>query len=80
QQKRRGLDFTLPQQLSPAWKLSTGYSYVKIQSKSSATAAYVNDAGNTQPNGYRLNLEYSQDKWDAGLMLRGSTGRDLSTF
>jgi len=79
-QKRRGLDFTLTQQLSPAWKLSTGYSYVKIQSKSSATAAYVSDAGNTQPNGYRLNLEYSQDKWDAGLMLRGATGRALSTF
>ena len=79
-QKRDGLDITLSRRLSPQWNVSAGYSYVKIQNQSNTETSYSEDPRNSQPNGYRLNVEYDQDKFNAGLTLRSVTGRDLSRF
>lgn len=80
QEKRQGLDITLTRQLSPQWNVSAGYSYVNIKSKADATSDYFADNSNSQPRGYRLNVQYDQDKWDAGLTLRSAAGRSLTHF
>ncbi|EGO65502.1 TonB-dependent receptor plug domain-containing protein [Acetonema longum] len=78
-EKRQGFDLNLSRQLSSQWSASAGYSYVQIQRKEDA-ADYASDPRNSQPNGYRLNLGYDQDKWSGGLTLKSATGRDLSAF
>ncbi|WP_371374736.1 TonB-dependent receptor plug domain-containing protein [Sporomusa aerivorans] len=79
-EKRRGVDISLTRQLSPQWSVSGGYSYVNIQSKSDTATQYSDDPRNSQPNSYRLNIEYDQDKWNSILTLRRATGRDLTKF
>lgn len=79
-QKREGLDISLTRQISPQWNVSGGYSFVKIQNKSNTDSAYSADPRNSQPNGYRLNLEYTQDKWNSNLTARSASGRDLTKF
>lgn len=79
-EKRRGLDITLSRRLSPQWNINAGYSYAKIERKEAASSDYINDISNSQPNGYRLNLQYSQDKWDGDLTVKNVSGRSLSSF
>nr|WP_322787915.1 TonB-dependent receptor [Pelosinus propionicus] len=79
-QKRQGLDINLTHQLSPHWSASAGYSYVKIKNKDADATDYSNDLSNSQPNGYRLGVQYDQDKWNAGLTVRAATGRSLEQF
>lgn len=78
-EKRQGLDLSLSHELSPQWKVGVGYAYNKTQIQDSS-GNYVNYTYNSQPNGYRLNVQYDQDKWDAGLTLRSVTGRSLEEF
>lgn len=77
-EERTGFDIDLSKQLSPQWNVSGGYSYVKIESTSARDATVANR--NSQPNGYRLNIEYDQDKWNSTLTVRRVTGRDLARF
>jgi vitamin B12 transporter len=79
-EKRQGLDLNLTRQLSSQWTVGAGYTYTKTEIKDSTSADYVDYARNTQPNGYRLNVQYDQDKWDASLTLRSATGRSLKEF
>ena len=79
-QKRHGFDIHLNHQLSPAWNVSAGYAYVQVREKGQGADSYRNYPTNNQPNGYRLNLEYSQDKWNGQIALRGATGRSLAAF
>lgn len=79
-EKRQGLDISLTKKLSPQWNISGGYAYVKIQSKTNTDATYSIDARNSQPNGYRFNVEYDQNKWNANMTLRQATGRKLTKF
>ena len=79
-EKRQGLDLNLSRQLSPQWNLGVGYTYSKTQIKDVGATAYTGDLYNSQPNGYRFNVQYDQDKWDAGLTLRSATGRSLAQF
>ena len=79
-QKRKGLDLSLTHQLSPQWSASASYSYVKIQNKNAGATDFSNDLSNSQPNGYRLGVQYDQDKWNAGLTLRAASGRSLEQF
>ena len=67
-------------QLSPHWSASASYSYVKIQNKNAGATDFSNDLSNSQPNGYRLGVQYDQDKWNAGLTLRAASGRSLEQF
>jgi len=78
-EKRQGLDLNLTRQLSPQWNVGVGYTYTKIEMKDN-TPDYVAYAPNTQPNGYRVNVQYDQDKWDASLTLRSATGRSKTEF
>ncbi|BBB92137.1 MAG TPA: TonB-dependent receptor [Methylomusa anaerophila] len=80
EQKRSGLDLSLKRQLSPQWQIAAGYSYVKVEEKEHGAGSYQDDINNSQPNGYRLSLQYGQDKWNADLSLRGATGRNLKAF
>lgn len=80
EQKRRGLDLTLKHKLSSQWQMTAGYSYVKVEEKEQGSNRYQNDVNNSQPNGYRLGIQYGQDKWNADLNLRGATGRSVAAF
>lgn len=80
EQKRRGLDLTFMHKLSDQWSASAGYSYVKVENKEANETEYTNDPNNSQPNGYRVNVQYTQDEWDAGLTLRAARGRSLTRF
>jgi vitamin B12 transporter len=79
-QKRRGLDINLVHTLSPQWDVSIGYVYSKIEEEATGTTGYSNYDKNSQPNGYNLGLQYTQDKWNADLNLRAATGRSLAYF
>lgn len=82
--KRRGLDISLKRRLSPQWQLSAGYSYVKVEEEESGTVpnSYPKreEINNNEPHGYRLGLQYEQDKWSADFTLRGATGRSSRAF
>jgi vitamin B12 transporter len=80
QEKRQGLDLNLSRQLSPQWNVGVGYTYNKTKIKDVGYSDYVADPYNSQPNGYRLNVQYDQDKWDASLTLRSATGRNKAQF
>ncbi|HEY3426559.1 MAG TPA: TonB-dependent receptor [Negativicutes bacterium] len=75
--KRRGLDLSLKRRLSPQWQVTAGYSYVKVEEQGATEREEFN---NNEPHGYRLGLQYGQDKWDADFTLRGATGRNLQAF
>ncbi|SCM81448.1 Vitamin B12 transporter BtuB [uncultured Sporomusa sp.] len=79
-EKRHGGEISLTHELSPQWNVSVGYSYVKIKIKEKDELDYHEDPDNAQPQGYRLQVGYNQDKWNAGVTLRGATGRDLKAF
>lgn len=79
-EKRQGLDLNLTRELSPQWTIGLGYTYAKTEIKDSASTSYESDTRNSQPNGYRLSVQYAQDKWDAGLTLRSATGRSLEEY
>lgn len=80
EQKRSGLDISLTKQLPPYWNVTAGYAYVQVKNKDQGDADYYLNPANGQPNGYRLNLQYECDKWDAGLALRGASGRSLEAY
>ncbi len=80
QEKRQGLDLNLSRQISPQWNVGVGYTYNKTKIKDVGYSDYVADPYNSQPNGYRLNVQYDQDKWDASLTLRSATGRNKEEF
>ncbi len=80
EEKKKGFDITLSRRLSPAWQASVGYYYVKIQDKQQGASDFIDNPDNSQPNGYRFNLNYNQDKWEAALALRGASGRNLQAF
>ncbi|MGL5513430.1 MAG: TonB-dependent receptor plug domain-containing protein, partial [Sporomusa sp.] len=75
--KRRGLDISLRHRLSSQWQVSAGYSYVKVEEHGATKREEIN---NNEPNGYRLGLQYEQDKWNADFALRGATGRSTQAF
>lgn len=79
-QKKVGADLTLSHQLTPDWKISGGYSYLRIENKDGDAADYSKDLTNNQPHGYHLKLQYDQMNWDAGLTMRGASGRNLENF
>lgn len=79
-EKRQGLDLNLSRQLSPQWNLGIGYTYNKTEIKNDESTPYIADTYNSQPNGYRLNVQYDQDKWDGSLTLRSATGRSLEQY
>lgn len=79
-QKKQGLDLSVTHPLSRSWDLTAGYSYLQIQEASNGSSDYQADKTNSQPNAYRLDLHYHQNKWDVSLLGRGASGRSLDTF
>lgn len=79
-EKRQGLDLVLSRTLSPQWSVSAGYSYTQVIVKKPTDPDSHLDINNTQPNGYNLGVQYTQDKWNAGLTLRSATGRSLQGY
>ena len=79
-QKKRGLELEASHPLTPAWDVTAGYSYVKIEEDKEDGAGYQNDVRNSQPNAYRLGVRYHQDAWNVSVLGRGATGRSLDGF
>lgn len=80
EEKRSGFNLNLNKRLSPQWSLGAGYSYVKIETKDDGATSFTADPRNSQPNGYRLNAQYTQDRWSGDLTLRSASGRNLQNF
>lgn len=75
--KRTGLDLSVNHQLSPQWLFTLGYSYIKVKEQGATKREELN---NNEPHGYRLGLQYEQDKWLIDTMVRGASGRSLQAF
>lgn len=80
EQKRQGLDLSLTKKIAPFWSVTAGYSHVEVKNKDQGGVDYYTDTQNGQPNGYRLSAQYTQGKWDAGLALRGASGRSTAAY
>ena len=78
--KKQGADLELRRTLSPAWTVKTGYSYLKVEKKQQVDSSYTLDSDNAQPNGYRLGISYTQDKWSVDLDGTGASGRSTEKF
>ncbi|WP_371379131.1 TonB-dependent receptor plug domain-containing protein [Sporomusa aerivorans] len=79
-EKRRGLDLQLTKRLSDQWSVNTGYSYARIEKKSSSGDDYAADLLNSRPNGYTFGVKYFQDKWDGGVTLLAASGRSTKAY
>ena len=77
---KQGFEIAVQTALSPEWKLSAGYSWLKREIKDQYHSDWVNDPNNPAPNGYRLGVSYSKKAWDIGLNLTGASGRDTTKF
>lgn len=73
-EKRRGLELSFQQELSPMWSYDLGYSYI-LREATKSGAPMAADYGNIQPNGYRIGLHYTSGAWKANL--QGTIGSGL---
>ena len=78
-QRSDGFEFEVRTELSPNWKLSGAYSYLKVDDKS-GNNAYTRNLKNNQPNGYRFGLDYDRDAVAMNLTARGASGRSTDYF
>lgn len=76
-EKRRGLELTFKQKLSPMWSYDMGYSYAKREiDKNNGAGMVLQD--NLQPNGYKIGLHYNSGAWKANLL--GTIGSGLNEY
>jgi vitamin B12 transporter len=79
-QRKQGMEIEIRTELSPNWSILGAYSYLKIETRSSGSSQYVNDTNNSQPNGYKVGIDYTDAIWDIGITGRGASGRSLDKF
>ncbi len=79
-ERKRGLELSYRQTLSPAWSYELGYSYVYTEKDARDGNGYTWDNGNLQPNGYRIGVHYAKGPWKANLFGRYATGLDTGVY
>ena len=78
-QKKHGLEIDLHHKLSEHYYTELGYSYVHVEENQNNTG-YVDDAENSQPNGYRVKFGYTDDRWDVNVNGQSATGLSEERF
>lgn len=73
-EKRRGMELSFKQEISPMWSYDLGYSYIKREATKQGSPMAV-DTSNLQPNGYRIGVHYKSGSWKANLL--GTIGSGL---
>lgn len=79
-QRKQGAEIEIRTALSPNWRVTGAYSYLKVENMPGGSSSYTNDSNNSQPNGYRLSVDYSNDLWNVGITGRGASGRSLEKY
>lgn len=80
EQRKKGFEIELKKVLSPQWSIETAYTYLNVEAKSYPATSYTVDEKNSQPNAYRIAVNYTQDAWAVGLTARHASGRSLKNF
>ncbi len=78
-EKRRGLELSFKQELSPMWSYDLGYSYIKREATFTGSPM-IADSGNLQPNGYRIGVHYKSGAWKANLLGTIGSGLDAQYY
>jgi len=79
-QRKKGAEIEIRTMLSPNWNISGAYSYLKVENKPRGSSSYTIDTNNSQPNGYKISIDYTDSVWDVGLAGRGASGRSIAKF
>jgi len=72
-EKKHGINLSLRGNLADRWSYNVGYSYIGCETDDVSIAYY-------EPNGYRLGLQYSYDRWKAGIDGRFGSGLDSAAY
>lgn len=78
-EKRRGVELSFKQELSPMWSYDLGYSYIKREATVTGSPMAV-DPSNLQPNGYRIGVHYHSGAWKANLLGTIGSGLDAQYY
>lgn len=78
-EKRRGMELSFKQELSPMWSYDLGYSYIKREATFKGSPM-IADSGNLQPNGYRIGVHYKSGAWKANLQGTIGSGLDAQYY
>ncbi|HAK74851.1 MAG TPA: hypothetical protein DCP36_17250 [Sporomusaceae bacterium] len=78
-QKKRGFELDIHNKLSDKYYADLGYSYVHVENNES-NKGYVVDPTNSQPNGYRVKIGFTDAQWNVNVNGQSASGRDTSKF
>ncbi|WP_312197424.1 TonB-dependent receptor plug domain-containing protein [Anaerospora hongkongensis] len=78
-QKKRGFELDIHNKLSDKYYTDIGYSYVHVENNE-ANAGYTIDPTNSQPNGYRVKVGFTDAQWNVNINGQSAAGRDTSRF
>jgi vitamin B12 transporter len=73
-QTKKGFEISTNHKLNDNWSVDTGYSYIKTETKVEKDA-YKWDENNSRPNGYRIGINYNDEKWSNSVIGSAGTGR-----
>lgn len=80
-EKRRGMELSFKQELSPMWSYDIGYSYIRREATKKAKGIAMGvDPSNLQPNGYRIGVHYRSGAWKANLLGTIGSGLDAQYY
>lgn len=75
EQKKNGLELSINHELNDNWDLEASYTYVRVRNDENDGNGFVRDL-NYAPNTYRLGVRYHDEKWNANLTMRATSGGD----
>ena len=78
-QKKRGFELDIHHKLSDHYYTEVGYSYVHTENNQD-NAGYLVEDKNSQPNGYRVKVGYTDTQWDVNLNGLSATGLSTNRF
>lgn len=78
-QKKRGFELDIHNKLSDKYYADLGYSYIHVENNE-ANKGYVVDPTNSQPNGYRVKVGFTDAQWNVNINGQSAAGRDTSRF
>ncbi len=78
-QKKRGFELDIHNKLSDKYYTDLGYSYIHVENNE-ANKGYVVDPTNSQPNGYRVKVGFTDAQWNVNINGQSAAGRDTSRF
>ncbi|MEL7635987.1 TonB-dependent receptor [Sporomusa sphaeroides] len=78
-QKKHGFELDIQHKFSDRYYAEAGYSYIHSE-ENYDNVGYIVDAKNSQPNGYRVKVGYTDTQWDVNVTGQSATGRDTNSF